>query len=243
MRLATQALVGTLDHTPAPLTSDPASSTTAPPKRLQTHLTAPAPRDQDTRKNSLPNNVTDYELLGILGLSERQELRDWLSQDWVVDRIREYKSAVIDTFPAPRKHQWFKYLQHRIDVILDTIEYRGSKEYRRYAESPNAKTRQKAKEKQENMQLRYLGSPDKAGWSIDDHDIRFLVQIVADGQAPGKAWAGLKTNDAILRAWAVLRWLRVQYGTYDSVPKSVNLHTFGYTHEWRQFLGDLAGLN
>jgi hypothetical protein len=232
-----QNMVPISEGLPVFFKDQPTTPSTTATRRVQTHLVAPTPDAPKTK--SIPTNLTDYELLGVLGLADRQQLRDWLSTDWIAARLREYKTGVFDRFPAPREHTWLKHLQFQINMALNTEKHKNSPHYGRYEMSENAETRKNARQRQQALRSRYLGSPTTTDWSIKDHDLRFVIQMVHDGQAAGNMWAGLDTQEAITRAWAVLRWFRVQYGTYDSVPKSVNLHGFGYSHLWREFLDGL----
>ena len=53
---------------------------------------------------------------------------------------------------------------------------------------------------------------DKSNWTMDDHDIRFIVRLVYEGRCSGRWWENLPdkslTGDLCTTAYRLLCWLR-----------------------------------
>lgn len=162
---------------------------------------------QSSNQLELPENSTvhglrrgsEKALRQFLGLGNRHELATWLMQDWVIDAYAEYAAADLD---------W----RHGNDLTVDELEDSASQ--RRRGSSKKYIVHQATTAVRSNSE-RYLRSKTRAGWTSDDHAIRFVARIVHDGRAPGRWWdhrfRDHDLEDLCTFGWILMSWLRCIY--------------------------------
>ncbi|EXJ67085.1 uncharacterized protein A1O5_09731 [Cladophialophora psammophila CBS 110553] len=133
---------------------------------------------------------SEKTLRQMLHLNSSAELARWLVQDWVLDVYVEYDAAVLQP-------------------VSERFDDRG-REIRR---SWSKYTINNAMEALRRVSPRYLPREvDKSGWNLDDHDIRFIVRLVAAGRAPGRWWESQTLDsdlpDLCATAYRLAGWLR-----------------------------------
>lgn len=142
---------------------------------------------------------SEKALRQFLGLRNRHELATWLIQDWVIDAYAEYAAADLDR-------------RYSNDLTID--EFEDSASQRRRGSSKKYIVHQATAAVRSNSE-RYLNSETRAGWTSDDHAIRFVARIVHDGRAPGRWWdhrfRDHDLKDLCTFGWILMSWLRCIY--------------------------------
>ena len=135
-----------------------------------------------------------------LQLRDRDELAAWLSQDWVADVYIEYYDVAI--------HQW-RTAMEAIEAAGGDIPLREKRLLKKFLV-------RRAADALRSRSQRYVPiSVAKAYWTKDDHDIRFIVQIVDKGRASERCWERYtRGNDTEYLCAVVFRlmfWLRAMH--------------------------------
>lgn len=141
---------------------------------------------------------SEKQLRESLGIRNKEELLAWLSQDWVVDICDVYCAAQIDNKRLEKQ----KHLENGSDV-------------------PPGRKRTSAKFlinssiialKAGDGNSRYTqGHVNVSNWTVDDFDIKFVVQLVREGKQAGRwweNWGDADTTTLCCTAYKVLCWLR-----------------------------------
>ena len=146
-------------------------------------------------------NNSEMALTKALRVRGREELVAWLSQSWVAGCFIEYYDTAI--------HDW--------RIAMEAIE----------ANQENMPR----SERRSNQKLLVTGAVDalrwrnprflnddvsKTYWTKDDHDIRFIVRLVAAGRSPGRCWEGQGCGPAGMEhlcgiAYRLMCWLRAMH--------------------------------
>lgn len=117
-------------------------------------------------------------------------------QDWVVDAYVEYAEGDLD---------------RRSGHDLDMEELEGSDLQRRRGSSKKYIVHPAVSAVRSNSE-RYLRSQTKAGWTADNHAIRFVARIIHEGRASGRWWDHRFWNhdleDLCTFGWLLMGWLR-----------------------------------
>ncbi|KAL2405720.1 hypothetical protein ABEF95_001152 [Exophiala dermatitidis] len=135
---------------------------TAAPRPHYRALTHTEPVGRDTVwKHQAYSEAT---LLMVLDVPDREALERWVAQPWVVRVYDEYARAVLDNPTRQLDEQGCEirrsWPQYTINNALEALRSRAP---------------------------RYLAPPsDKGSWTVDDHDIRFIVQLVESSRQPGR---------------------------------------------------------
>jgi hypothetical protein len=167
-------------------------------------LTRSEPVDRTSKAQLRPDS--EVTLREELEVPNPREFYILLNQDWIAKNILEYVAAVLEPMvtsgPASvdvddaRHHSTMKYVIQRAIRAVQT----GSE--------------------------RYTGpTVSKSSWTLDDHDTRFIAQIVIDGCKPGNWWESKAHDEHLPRLCAIshrlMSWLRRQYGLTRSTNARV----------------------
>ncbi|KIW14408.1 hypothetical protein PV08_07190 [Exophiala spinifera] len=184
--------------------------------RPLTH-TEPAGRESQSqlRVNS------EITLRQALSLRDRQEHIIWLTQPWVLDVYIEYA-----------------------ECVLDRLSWTTSRSYRSYNDSQPQRSSttyivNNAIEALRSRSQRYLADvTGKACWSLDNHDIRFIVRLVTAGREPGRWWER-RSDGEIPQLCAIANrlagWLRYVHTTTSGTGGTSQWHRAN-CHRWLSIL-------
>ena len=159
-----------------------------------------------------------------LGLQSQDELRSWLKQDWVIDAYTEYAVAELD----PRRAREGRRIA--ASEAIEPAERRSSEKY----------IINNAIDALQSNSARYLNPLTvKRGWTKDDHDIRFVSQIVDSGRIVGRWWGegGQDVGDLCAIAFRLMSWLRFTH-RLTAATNSTSQWQMASGHRWVTMLSN-----
>jgi hypothetical protein len=155
---------------------------------------------------------------------DSHELQTWLVQNWVIDAYTEYAVAVLDVGRA----EVAKCIEAGVDI--PTRHRSSSRKF--IINGATAALRERS--------AMYIGSHlTKTGWTRDNHDVRFVAQVVESGRLPGRWWQDRdrkEDSEALCAvAYRLMSWLRYMSSFTTSTHASMKYQR-GVGFYWIQIL-------
>lgn len=123
-----------------------------------------------------------------LEIRTRDELAEWLRQDWVFDTYEEYCVAVLDTWRSERADLAPAIRRSSAKFVINS--------------SVHALCRHDA---------HFLRGGDRADWTPEEHDICFITRLVTEGRRAGRWWERCNPDDTAALCtigYRLMCWLR-----------------------------------
>ncbi|RDW91143.1 hypothetical protein BP5796_02308 [Coleophoma crateriformis] len=201
------------------------SRTTPTPSPGEPAWTIPAPHGSSEARVDMLDQPWHSEkgLREVLGLRNREELLVWLKQDWVLDVYDEYCIVELD----PRRQRELALLRHGhavpssfktswADYLIGAAAAALHHSLPRYCRA----------------------NPPKHHWTRDDHDVRFIAQLVLAGRESGRWWEhrrGEDTRQLCTYAYRLLCWLRNVHRISSARGQSTQIQRAAANH-WVEHL-------